>query len=126
MNDPAHQDLPADEQLRQALNGFAAVFESLLRRCSEYDAAIEQFRARQQTESDRIAALERSLASDRSALERMRGVFAEMARLGTPTANASALETTARAEQQQEPRGLASAPTGHLSSPFPRQATEKS
>jgi hypothetical protein len=123
MEDLARQDLPPDEQLRQALNGFTAIFDALLGRSSEYGAAIEQFRARQQAESDRMAGLERSLAADRAALERMRGVFAEVARLGVPAGNDSELRTASPDEQHQESLGLASAPTDHLSSPFPRHDT---
>jgi hypothetical protein len=121
MNDLPHQDLPPDEQLRQALNGFVAIFEALLRRNSDYGAAIEQFRSRQHADSERIAALERSMATDRAALERVRGVFADLARLSAPTAGGSEV-TAAAGGDQQEPSDAASTPNGHLSSPFPRQA----
>jgi|SRR6516164_2953068 len=125
MNALSHQDLPPDEQLRQAMNGFVAIFEALLRRSGEYGAAIEAFRSRQQAESERIAALERSMATDRAALERMLGVFAELASLGAPATNSSEINTAARGGQP-EPLRMAFPATGPPSSPFPHQDTATS
>jgi hypothetical protein len=103
MNEP--QGLPATEQLRRALDGVAGIFDAQLRRSEEYGKEIEAMRARQKAESDRLAALERALTADRTALQQMGSIFAEVARRSDPATTPAAVlqpQPTAVSEPQQE------------------------
>jgi len=70
MNGLEHQDQPADEQLRRALDGVAGIFEAMLRRSNEH--------------ADRLRVLEESLTADRTALQQIGSVFAEVTRRVAP------------------------------------------
>jgi hypothetical protein len=95
----------AIEQLRQALDRVAGIFDAQLRRSEEYGTEIEAIAARQKAESDRLAALERALTADRTALQQMGSIFAEVARRSDPATTPAAVpqpQPTAVLEPQRE------------------------
>jgi hypothetical protein len=103
MNKFEHQSVQANEQLRQALDGFAGLFETLLRRSSECAAEIEAARGRQQAEAERMIALEQTLAADRATLQQLGGVFAEVARRSGASAPAAPPAPAAAKPAPSEP-----------------------
>jgi hypothetical protein len=69
----------AETQLRQAWGGIASIVDDMLRRNREIGDALTDAQERQRTETERLAAMERAIASDRAALEQMNTVFSSAA-----------------------------------------------